>query len=217
MPVEVNALWYNAISFYVELAERSGAKHKLSGWKEILEKIRGSFTDTFWDNEKAYLADYVNGDHKNWDIRPNMIFVASLPFSPVSDMIKAAVVKKVKEELLTSRGLRTLSPSHPDYRGAYAGEQNSRDKAYHQGSVWPWLFGHYAEAYLRIRKKAGINKIEDYMKHYEENIYEHGIGTIPELFDGDPPHSPRGGISYACSVGEILRVLNIIEKIKKEK
>ncbi|MDV7401000.1 amylo-alpha-1,6-glucosidase, partial [Arthrospira platensis SPKY1] len=84
-------------------------------------------------------------------------------------------------------------------------------------SVWPWLFGHYAEAYLKIRNKAGINKIEDYLKHFEENMLEHGIGTVSEIFDVDPPHTPRGGISYASSVGEILRVLSIIEKIKKEK
>lgn len=217
MPVEVNALWYNAISFFVELAERTAVKVNLTVWKDILDRIRNSFSETFWDDKKAYLADYVDGEHKNWDIRPNMILVASLPYSPVSDMIKAAVVKKVKEELLTIRGLRTLSPNHPDYRGNYAGDQNSRDKAYHQGSVWPWLFGHYAEAYLKIRNKAGINKIEDQLKHFEENMLEHGIGTVSEIFDGDPPHTPRGGISYASSVGEILRVLSIIEKIKKEK
>jgi predicted glycogen debranching enzyme len=217
MPVEINALWYNAVKFYMELSEKMNKKPEVKKWAEIAEKIESSFTQTFWDENKAYLADYVNGEYKNWDIRPNMIFAASLPYSPVSDYIKAAVVKKVKEELLTVRGLRTLSPSHPDYEGIYEGDQNTRDKAYHQGTVWPWLFGHYAEAYLRIRKKTGIVKMEWYLEQFEQTIYEHGIGTISEIYDGDPPHTPRGAISQAWSVAEILRVMDIIEKVKKEK
>lgn len=217
MPVEINVLWFNAISFYLELAEKYGKQKSLTAWKEILDKISKSFTETFWDENKGYLADYVDGEYKNWDIRPNMIFAASLPYSPVSDYIKAAIVNKVKEELLTVRGLRTLSPSNPEYKGVYEGDQSTRDKAYHQGSVWPWLFGHYAEAYLKIRKKSGIHKMEWYLEQFEQTMYEHGIGTISEIFDGDPPHTPRGAISQAWSVGEILRVMSIIERVKSEK
>lgn len=217
MPVEINALWYNAIRFYMELAEKMNKKTEIKKWAEIAGRIEQSFTPAFWDESKAYLADYVDGDYKNWDIRPNMIFAASLPYSPVTDYIKVAVVKKVKEELLTVRGLRTLSPGHPDYEGIYEGDQNARDKAYHQGTVWPWLFGHYAEAYLKIRKKTGLVKMEWYLEQFEQTIYEHGIGTISEIYDGDPPHTPRGAISQAWSVAEILRVMDIIEKVKSEK
>ncbi len=217
MPVEINVLWYNAIRFFIELAEKVNKKTDLKIWKEISENIETSFTLTYWDESKGYLADYVDGDYKNWDIRPNMIFAASLPFSPVSDYIKAAVVNKVKEELLTIRGLRTLSPSHPDYKGVYEGDQRTRDKAYHQGTVWPWLFGHYAEAYLKIRKKTGIAKMEWYLEQFEQTMYEHGIGTISEIYDGDPPHTSRGAISQAWSVAEILRVMDLVEKMKNEK
>lgn len=217
MPVEINVLWYNAIRFFIELAEKVNKKNDLNIWKEISENIETSFTLTYWDESKGYLADYVDGDYKNWDIRPNMIFAASLPFSPVSDYIKAAVVNKVKEELLTIRGLRTLSPSYPDYKGVYEGNQRTRDNAYHQGTVWPWLFGHYAEAYLKIRKKTGIAKMEWYLEQFEQTMYEHGIGTISEIYDGDPPHTSRGAISQAWSVAEILRVMDLVEKMKNEK
>ncbi len=217
MPVEINVLWYNAIKFFIELAEKVNNKTNLKIWNEISENIKSSFTPTFWDESKGYLADYVDGDYKNWDIRPNMIFAASLPFSPVSDYIKAAVVNKVKEELLTIRGLRTLSPSHPNYKGVYEGNQRTRDNAYHQGTVWPWLFGHYAEAYLKIRMKTGVTKMEWYLEQFEQTMYEHGIGTISEIYDGDPPHTSRGAISQAWSVAEILRVMDLVEKLKSEK
>jgi len=215
MPVEINALWYNAIKFYIELAEKAFIRKDISIWEKIAQSIPKSFVETFWDENKGYLADFVNGDYKNWDIRPNMIIAASLPFSPITNKIKSRVVNVVKKELLTTRGLRTLSPKNPRYEGKYEGDQATRDRAYHQGTVWPWLFGHYAEAYLKIRKKAGINKIEWYLEKFEETLLEHGIGTISEIFDGNPPHTPRGTISQAWSVSEILRVMDIIEDMKK--
>ncbi len=214
-PVEINVLWYNAIMFFIELAEKASARVKLKDWKELADRIPESFINTFWSLEKGYLADYVNGDYKNWDIRPNMIFAASLPYSPVTDKIKARIVKVVKTELLTPVGLRSLSPHNPNYEGIYEGDQNTRDKAYHQGTVWAWLFGHYAEAYLKIRKKAGVAKMEWYLEQFENTMKEHGIGTISEIFDGNPPHTPRGCISQAWSVAEVLRVMDIIESIKK--
>ncbi len=215
MPVEINALWFNAINFFIELAEKVNAKINLKEWKDIAGKIPKSFIDTFWDEKKGYLADYVDGEYKNWDIRPNMIIAASLPYSPISNKIKAKIVRIVKTELLTTRGLRTLSPKNIQYKGKYEGDQTTRDKAYHQGTVWPWLFGHYAEAYLKIRKKAGIKKIRWYLDEFEKTLLEHGIGTISEIFDGDPPHTPRGTISQAWSVSEILRVMDLIEYYKK--
>ena len=217
MPVEINALWYNALQFYIELANKAGAKKNTQVWQDISQKVEASFTPVFWDADKQYLADYVNGDYKNWDIRPNMIFVASLPYSPVSNNIKKAVVNIVKKELLTPRGLRTLSPKNPQYQGKYEGDQATRDRAYHQGTVWPWLFGHYAEAYLKIRKKDGLKKMEWYLEQFEETLWEHGIGTISEIYDGNPPHTPRGAISQAWSVSEILRVMELMELVKQGK
>jgi len=213
MPVEINVLWYNAIMFFMELVEKAKAEVDLSYWKSISKIIPDSFIKTFWDEKRGYLADYVDGEYKNWDIRPNMIFAASLPYSPVNDKIKASVIRIVKSELLTTRGLRTLSPQNPAYKGKYEGDQTTRDKAYHQGTVWPWLFGHYAEAYLKIRGEAGISKMEWYLEQFENTLLERGIGTISEIFDGNPPHTSRGAISQAWSVAEILRVMDIIEGI----
>ena len=217
MPVEINALWYNAIKFYIELAEKAKSKDDISEWEKLGKIIPKAFIETFWDEKKRYLADYVDGDYKNWDIRPNMIIAASLPYSPITDRIRSTVVRTVKNELLTPRGLRTLCPKNPNYKGIYEGDQTTRDKAYHQGTVWPWLFGHYAEAYLKIRKKDGINKIEWYLEEFEKSVLEHGVGKISEIFDGNPPHTPRGSISQAWSVSEILRVMDIIDNLKKEK
>ncbi len=217
MPVEINALWYNALRFFIELAQKAKARTPLEEWQAIANKIPQSFTETFWDERKGYLADFVCNGKANWDIRPNMIFAASLAYSPIKDSIKAAVVKTVKKELLTTRGLRTLSPKNPQYKGIYEGDQNTRDRAYHQGTVWPWLFGHFAEAYLKIRGEKGIAKIEWYLEQFEETLIEHGIGSISEIFDGNPPHTPRGSISQAWSVSEVLRVIDLIESIKNKK
>jgi len=217
MPVEINALWYNALRFFIELAQEAKARTPLKEWQEIADKIPQTFTETFWDERKGYLADFVYEGKANWDIRPNMIFAASLPYSPIKDSIKAAVVKTVKKELLTTRGLRTLSPKNPQYKGIYEGDQNTRDRAYHQGTVWPWLFGHYAEAYLKIRGEKGISKIQWYLDEFEKSLLEHGIGSISEIFDGNPPHTARGSISQAWSVSEILRVMDLIKNIKTSK
>ncbi len=217
MPVEINSLWYNAVKFYIEIAEKADAKVSLEEWENIANTIPDAFVKTFWDDSKGYLADYVDGDYKNWDIRPNMIIAASLPYNPISNKIKARIVKIVKTELLTTRGLRTLSPKNIQYKGKYEGDQSTRDKAYHQGTVWPWLFGHYAEAYLKIRKKAGVKKIKWYLDEFEKTLLEHGIGTISEIYDGDPPHTPRGTISQAWSVSEILRVMELVAHYEKMK
>ncbi len=154
MPVEVNALWYNAIMFTLEIAGPRSTEGKviLSEWKEVPALIRQSFKTTFWDQKKGYLADVVNGDEKDWSVRPNQVLAASLPFSPLSEAMIASVLKVTEEQLLTPRGLRSLSPHDPQYRGHYRGPQSDRRRAYHQGSVWPWLTGHFVEAYLKIHR-----------------------------------------------------------------
>ena len=141
-----------------------------------------------------------------------MIFVTSLPYSPVDEEVRKQVLSIVKRELLTSRGLRTLTPKNPAYKGAYFGNQAERDLAYHQGTVWPWLFGHFAEGYLKLHGRAGLSFIKTLYKGFEPVMTEHGIGTISEIYEGDPPHIARGAISQAWSVAELLRTNWLIKK-----
>ncbi len=214
LAVEVNALWYNAICFALELAESAGEKDFVIEWKPIAERIPAAFTETFWFKAKNYLYDYVHGDFSDKSVRPNQIFAASLPYSPINDDIRKGVLDRVQSELLTPRGLRTLAPKNPAYKPEYTGGSTARDLAYHQGSVFPWLFGHFAEAWLRLYEESGISYISKLYKGFEEVITEHGIGTISELYDGDIPYRPSGAISQAWSVSELLRVGNILESMK---
>ena len=173
--------------------------------------------DTFWNDDYAYLADYVNGDYKDWSIRPNMLLAISLPYSPLKKEYMKSILEIVKGELLTVRGLRTLSPNHSDYEGVYFGDQNKRDSQYHQGTVWPWLIGSFVEAYLKVKGKSGIRKMEWYIEQFEDVMTEHGVGSISEIYDGNPPHLPRGTISQAWSVAELIRAMDVIEKYKENK
>jgi len=214
MPVEINALWYNAIMFSLELAKTADDNKFISQWKEFPDLIKASFKNTFWDKEKAYLADYVDGDYKDWSVRPNMVFACSLPFSMLGEEENKLVLDKIKSELLTPRGLRTLSPKNPKYKGIYFGDQATRDAAYHQGTVWPWLLGHFTEAYLKIHGKNGVELIKSLYWGFEETMKEHGIGSISEVFDGDPPHKAGGSISQAWSVAELLRINRMLKDVK---
>lgn len=212
MPVEINALWYNAIMFSLELAQKASDQEFISRWSNIAEKIPAAFEATFWLKDHDYLADYVNGDEVNVDVRPNMVFATSLKYTPV-DMEKCGMVLEIiKSELLTERGLRTLSPENSNYKGVYCGDQAARDRAYHNGTVWPWLLGHFVEGYLKLYGKEGLPLVKRLYHNFESNMTEHGIGTISEVFDGDPPHAPGGAISQAWSVAELLRISAMIEK-----
>jgi len=210
--VEINALWYNAICFSMELASASGDKEFCQEWEEVSKQIPVSFVEAFWSPERHYLADYIDGDYTDWAVRPNMVLVTSLPYSPVPEDIRKEVLSRVKQELLTPRGLRTLTPKSPIYKGAYFGNQTEREAAYHQGSVSPWLLGHFVEGYLKIHGKSGMSLIRSLYEGFEEVMTEHGIGTISELYDGDPPHVGRGAISQASSVAELLRIGYLIKK-----
>lgn len=214
LAVDVNALWFNAISFYIELAKKYGKKQIVKNWQLIIQKINESFTHTFWDKKLGYLADSVRGDFKDFAVRPNQLFAASLPYSPISDEIKYSVIRKVEQELLTPRGIRTLSPKNPNYHGVYKGDIVARDTAYHQGSAFPWLFGHFAEAYLKINGKSSLSFLKRQLLEFEKEMTEAGIGTISELFYGDPPHKGKGAISHAWSVAELLRVNYLLNKFE---
>lgn len=212
--VEINALWYNAINFALELAKQFKDNKFINEWNGQEEKIADSFIQTFWNENKTQIADYVD-DTAHYSVRPNQIFAVSLPYSPLPRKIQNEIVNQVRKDLLTPKGLRTLSPRHPDYIGVYEGNQEQRDKAYHQGTVWPWLLGHYAEAYFKLHEKSGLNHIKKLYASFEEEMGKHGLGSISEVYDGDPPHEPGGAISQAWSVAELLRIHQMISKFEK--
>ena len=211
-PVEIQALWYNAVKFTLTLAEEADDKNFVEVWKGLPELIAESFVATFWDEEKGYLADVVNGDMKDWSIRPNQVFATSLPYCMINNEIKKSVLDVVNSQLVTPRGLRTLSPNDPNYKGVYEGSQEERDSAYHQGTVWPWLLEGFSAGWLRIHKKSGVAYINSLLHGFEEEMTQHGLGTISEIYNGDPPHQAKGAISQAWSVAALLQMFKMIEK-----
>lgn len=212
--VEFNALWYNALCFAASLAELSGNNAQVDHLNKLAEKVKTSFVEVFL-NEHGYLFDYVDDkDPRDWSVRPNMIFAAAFDYSPLDQAQKKGVVDICTRELLTPKGLRSLSPKSGGYNPMYVGPQAQRDYAYHQGTAWPWLGGFYMEASLKLYKRTRLSFIERQMVGYEDEMSYHCLGTIPELFDGNPPFHGRGGISFAMNVGEVLRTLELLEKYK---
>ena len=208
--VEINALWYNAVCQSLEWAADRDEKF-VSSWAPLPELISLSFNEFFWDPEKAYLADYFNDHEKDMSVRPNQVLAVSLDFSPLSVEKKKAILDVVEGELLTSRGLRTLSPKNEAYKGGYEGDQGQRDQAYHQGTVWPWLLEHFIKGYLGVYKRSGHQQVKRIYEAFEEALTSGGIGSISEVYDGNPPHHSKGGISQATAVAALLRVGEIIE------
>ena len=206
--VEINALWYNAVAFIEELAWRFNDPISAKATKLKL-RIEESYTETFFNEEKGYLADYVREGVQNLQIRPNQIFAISLPYIAVSDDIALRVLAVVIEELFTPVGLRTLSSQDPDYCGIYDGGTYSRDRAYHNGTVWPWLIGALGDALLKLNSnKSQVRKqVKTIVEGFSEIINEAGIGSIAEICDGDSPHRSRGCIAQAWSVAELRRLL----------
>ena len=212
--VEFNALWYNALCFAASLEELSGNNAQVDHLNKLAEKVKTSFVEVFL-NEHGYLFDYVDDkDPRDWSVRPNMIFAAAFDYSPLDQAQKKGVVDICTRELLTPKGLRSLSPKSGGYNPMYVGPQTQRDYAYHQGTAWPWLGGFYMEASLKLYKRTRLSFIERQMVGYEDEMSYHCLGTIPELFDGNPPFHGRGGISFAMNVGEVLRTLELLEKYK---
>lgn len=210
--VEVNALWYNALCFYREVMPSRWDE----GLEELLGRVKESFNQVFV-NEHGYLFDYISPhERQDWSVRPNMIFATSLPYSPLSKQLRRSVLNFVTRELRTPKGLRSLSPKSYGYQAQCNGTQLQRERAYYNGSVWPWLLGPYFEACLKLYGLGAISFIQRTLIGMEEELHEHGIATISELFDGNPPFQGRGAISFAMSVGEILRSLKLLEDAKKE-
>ncbi|MGM9691848.1 MAG: glycogen debranching enzyme N-terminal domain-containing protein [Alloprevotella sp.] len=216
--VEFNALWYNALKFYEQiLSENGGEENKALATQcaAEAEKTAQSFKDVFL-NEYGYLLDYVDGQMMDWSVRPNQLFAIALDFSPLEMKERKSVLDICTKELVTPKGIRSLSPKSGGYNPMYIGRQEQRDFAYHQGTAWPWLTGFYLEAYLRVYRMSGVNYIERQLIGFEEELFYHCVGTIPELFDGNPRFSGRGAISFAMNVSGILRAIRLLEKYNNE-
>lgn len=212
--VEVNALWYNAICYTLELAKENKDMEFVNEWKDVPQKIEESFLPVFWLETEKYLVDYVDSKGKSRSIRPNQLIATSLPYSPVNDEIKEEVLNAIELDLLTPKGIRTLSPKNPRYIGRYEGDQTARDNAAYRGSVWVWLLGHYIEVNFKLHGKSFLTEAERIAERFNEEMVDYGICSIPEVFDGDPPYNRGGAISQAWSVAEVLRIMSLIEEYK---
>lgn len=214
--VEVNALWYNALNYAIELAKQDKDKAFVKKWTTISETARDSFESVFWIDHNEYLADFVFDSVQHKNVRPNQIFAASMPYSPLSDSRKLKVIDVIIKQLLTNKGIRTLSPEDSSYKGQYSGGENERDLALHNGTVYPWLLGHFAQAYLSIFKQSGLEYIKKFYENFHEDMTEVAIGSVSELYEGNPPHQSKGAISFAASVAELLRMRRMIKDLEKE-
>lgn len=219
--VEINALWYNALSIMSDLLSEMGDLKNAEIFKERALRTHTSFNRKFWSKSLNYLFDFIDGDYCNEDLRPNQIYALSLPFPLLTKEKAQKVFKAVTEKLLTSRGLRSLSPDHKDYKPVYGGDQWHRDGAYHQGTVWSFLLGPYIDALIKIKGNKGKAEASGIVNTFFEHLNEAGIGTVSEIFDGNSPHASRGCLAQAWGVGELLRValeyeLFIVPKIKKK-
>lgn len=211
--VEINALWYNAMRFTAELMREAGKEIGADLMEYQAEISRDAFVKTFWNG--FYLDDYVVDNYHNKEVRPNMIWAVGLPYSPLDRKQQKAVVDICTRELLTPRGLRTLSPKSGDYRPIYVGGQLERDRNFHNGPVWPNTIAAYSRAYMTIYKQSGLSFMQRMLVGFEVEMSEHCIGTLNELYDGNPPYKGHGGMSYAPSVAAVISVMDTMKKYQE--
>ena len=211
--VEINALWYNAMRFTAELMREAGKEIGADLMEYQAEISKDAFVKTFWNG--FYLDDYVVDNYHNKEVRPNMIWAVGLPYSPLDRKQQKAVVDICTRELLTPRGLRTLSPKSGDYRPIYVGGQLERDRNFHNGPVWPNTIAAYSRAYMTIYKQSGLSFMQRMLVGFEVEMSEHCIGTLNELYDGNPPYKGHGGMSYAPSVAAVISVMDTMKKYQE--
>ena len=207
--VEFNALWYNALKFCASIATDNGRVDEAAELNDLADVAGESFVNTFLI-EYGYLYDYVDGNMVDWSVRPNMVFAVAFDYSPLSKEQKRSVLDICTRELLTPKGLRSLSPKSGGYNPMYVGQQTQRDYAYHQGTAWPWLEGFYFEACIKLYKHTRLSFIERQLVGFEDEMSYHALGSISELFDGNPPFHGRGAMSFAMNVAEILRASKML-------
>lgn len=212
--VEFNALWYNALMFGFKLSEGIEALNsQRSAWAEMADKMKQPFIDTFL-NDYGYLYDYVDGTYADPSVRPNMAIAIGLDYSPLDRRQRKGVLDVVTRELLTPKGLRTLSPKSYGYRPFYLGSPREREEALHQGPARPWLMGFYSDAYLKVFGMSGVSYIDRMLIGFEDEMSQGCIGSLSQLYDGNPPFTGRGAISHATNVAETLRTLRILKRME---
>jgi predicted glycogen debranching enzyme len=204
--VEIQALWYNALLIGADLARDAGDTVRATEWSALAGKVRESFLRAFWSDSAGYLADVVGGRTPDLSLRPNQLYAIGLPHALLPRDKALRVLDVVERQLLTPVGLRTLAPSDPHYKARYDGDVRSRDGAYHQGTVWPFLMGIYFDAAIRLHGEQAKAEAREWLAAFAPHLKEAGLGTISEVFDGDAPHRPGGAIAQAWSVAELLRI-----------
>ena len=209
--MEFNALWYNALKFTAEIAVCQKNSALAENLARRAEQVKKSFCEMFI-TPAGYLFDYREEGIEDWNVRPNQIFAVALDYSPLETAQQKVVLDFCTRELLTPKGLRTLSPKSGGYNPNYVGAQAHRDFAYHSGTAWPWLGGFYMEACLKVYKRTRLSFVQRQMVGFEDEMMYHATGTISELFDGNPPFSGRGAMAFSMNVAEILRTMKLIDQ-----
>lgn len=211
--VEFNALWYNALMFLLQMyADDKQMQSRVERWQKISDAYAESFAPTFL-NDYGYLYDYVNGSYTDLSVRPNMVIAVGVDHSPLDRRQRKRILDFITRELLTPKGLRTLSPNSYGYNPWYVGNPEQREKAYYSGSARPWLMGFYCHAYVKVFGIGGLSFVNRMMIGFEDEMSQGAIGTLSELYDGNPPFIGRGAVSFAANVGEILRVLRLLKNL----
>lgn len=216
--VETNAMWFQSILFAVTMEREYSPSDStfLKEWSHILDLIRENFQTTFWNAGSGYLADYVDNAGQHLEVRPNMLYALVGEDIPVEPEIARRVLQVIDNELVTRRGIRTLSPRHSEYKGVYEGSQTDRDLAYYNGCCLTSLLGPYCEVCFKMKGAAFLNKAQWLVNGFYEDLNKHGVGAFSELYDGDPPHEPHGAISSALSTAALLEVEYLKNKYKEE-
>jgi predicted glycogen debranching enzyme len=211
-PIEISALWYNALLCMQQFAQLLGRSP--TPYEQLAQQTLRGF-QRFWNTELGYCYDVIDGPEGNdSSLRPNQIFAVALPEIALSSAQllpidqQKAVVTGVGQQLLTSYGLRSLAPTHPDYQGQYGGDPVQRDSAYHQGPVWGWLIGLFVQAHLRVHQNPALAR--SFLEPMANHLHSGCIGNLSEIFDGDAPHQPRGAFAQAWTVAEVLRAYRLL-------
>ena len=216
--IETNAFWYNALCFAIDMENKYGPKKDnefVARWTPVRDLVKENFQPTFWREDWGYLVDHVNNGPQDQAVRPNLLFAICLEYSPVDDEVMSEVVMTINDELLTKRGLRSLSPRNEAYRGVYEGSQIDRDLAYHQGCAFPALLAPYIDVCFKMMGSTFYKRAEYLTEGFFQDISKHGVGAFSELYDGDPPHEPHGAISSAQSTAALLTIDYIMNQYKK--
>lgn len=216
--VETNAMWFQSVLFAVTMERKYSQSDSdfLKEWSHILDLIRENFQNTFWNARAGYLADYVDNAGQHLEVRPNMLYALVGEDIPVEPEVAQRVLQVIDNELVTRRGIRTLSPRHSEYKGVYEGSQTDRDLAYYNGCCLTSLLGPYCEVCFKMKGAAFLNKAQWLVNGFYEDLNKHGVGAFSELYDGDPPHEPHGAISSALSAAALLEVEYLKNKYKEE-